>query len=181
MRLGEAGASLVELDPGVDFALTHVANVTIQAAEAAAFHRPMFTGHEHEHGPKIRALIERGSQVTPGEYDQAKRLQRWSREQVCQALEQVDVLLSPTASSLAPRDLTTTGDHSFQSPWTLTGLPSISIPTGLGVSGEGNAALPTAVQLGAAPFAEGTLLRVAYWCEQALDVRLPVPPLAVAE
>ena len=181
MRLSEAGATLVELDAGVDFALTHAANVTLQAAEAAAFHRPMFAGHEYEYGPKVRALIELGVQISPEEYDQAKRLQRWSREMVSQALEQVDVLLSPTASSLAPRDLTTTGDNSFQSPWTFTGLPSISIPTGVTSSDDGNPALPTAVQLGALPFAEGTLLRMAYWCEQALDVRLPVPPLAATE
>ncbi len=180
-RLSEAGATLVELDPGVDFALTHAANFTLQAAETAAFHRPMFAGHEHEYGSKIRALIELGSQVSPEEYDQAKRLQRWSRERVSRALDQVDVLLSPTASSLAPRDLTTTGDNSFQSPWTFTGLPSISIPTGLADRDDGNPALPMAVQLGALPFAEGTLLGVAYWCEQALDVRLPVPPLAATE
>ena len=81
----------------------------------------------------------------------------------------LDALLLPTASNVAP-DPSTTGDPSFQAPWSLLGLPSISLPSG--VSDEG---LPFAVQLVAAHLAEPTLLRAARWCEQVLafDARPP--------
>jgi Asp-tRNA(Asn)/Glu-tRNA(Gln) amidotransferase A subunit family amidase len=60
----------------------------------------------------------------------------------------------------------TTGDSRFQIPWTLCGFPALALPSGR-ASG-----LPLAVQLVAAPNAEGKLLAVARWCEQILDLHL---------
>ena len=82
----------------------------------------------------------------------------------------VDVLLTPTAAAPAPRDLNTTGDMSFQAPWTFVGLPTISIPSGLSPSG-----LPLGLQLIGGPFDESRLLAVARWCEAALGVELTPP------
>ena len=76
----------------------------------------------------------------------------------------------PTASGPAPRDLTSTGDTRFQSAWSYTGFPSITIPIGLASNG-----LPLGMQLAAAPFEEAKLLRVAHWAEQTLGVRLRPP------
>ena len=83
---------------------------------------------------------------------------------------QFDALLTPTTPSPAPRDLTTTGDASFQAPWTTAGLPAISIPSGLSASG-----LPFGIQLVAAPFAEAGLISAASWCEDVLGVSLESP------
>ncbi len=87
-----------------------------------------------------------------------------------EAIQAFDILLSPSTVTPAPRDLTTTGDPSFQSPWTTCGFPTISLPSGLSESG-----LPLGIQLAAAPFQEETLLAAARWCERTLDVGL-VPP-----
>ncbi|MEE9262735.1 MAG: amidase family protein, partial [Dehalococcoidia bacterium] len=85
-------------------------------------------------------------------------------------LRNVDVLLTPTTPSAAPRDLSTTGSPVFQGPWTTAGLPTISLPSGLNGSG-----LPLGIQLVSPWFAEATLLAVARWCEAALDVNLAPP------
>ena len=87
-----------------------------------------------------------------------------------QQLSQVDALLAPTASNVAPGH-ETTGDTTFQAPWTQIGLPAISLPAGLTQEG-----LPTAVQLAGRPFEDGPLLRVARWAENVLGP-LPAPPL----
>jgi amidase len=86
------------------------------------------------------------------------------------AIEPFDVIMTPSTTSPAPRDLSTTGDPRFQIPWTSCGFPSITLPSGLSRSG-----LPMGVQLAASPFAEEALLRAARWCEQVLDTRLTPP------
>ena len=82
----------------------------------------------------------------------------------------VDALLTPSTHTPAPRDLTTTGDPIFQSPWTSAGMPTVTIPSGLSHLG-----LPLGVQLEGPPFGEMRLMAVAHWCEKALGVEL-VPP-----
>jgi Asp-tRNA(Asn)/Glu-tRNA(Gln) amidotransferase A subunit family amidase len=64
----------------------------------------------------------------------------------------------------------TTGTAAFQSPWSLLGLPSISLPSGVNADG-----LPFAVQIVARHLAEPTLLRAARWTEQQIgfDARPP--------
>ncbi len=105
------------------------------------------------------------------------------------ALNDVDVLVSPTSPCPAPmhtglaarfesaedvrprffvRRAYTRGD----SP---TALPAISIPGGFTSDG-----LPTALHLGARPFAEETLLRAAHAYEQATDWHTRIAPTAQA-
>ena len=74
------------------------------------------------------------------------------------------------AKSPAPRDLTQTGDTRFQSPWSFTGFPSITIPSALASNG-----LPLGTQMAAKPFQEAKLLAAAGWAEQVLGVSLNPP------
>ncbi len=48
-------------------------------------------------------------------------------------------------------------------PWTVSGFPAVSLPTGLDQNG-----LPWAMQIAAQPYAEERLLAVAAWCERVL-------------
>jgi Asp-tRNA(Asn)/Glu-tRNA(Gln) amidotransferase A subunit family amidase len=56
--------------------------------------------------------------------------------------EHVDVLLAPTVAGEAPRGLGWTGDHRFQSLWTLLRAPTIGLPTHAGPNG-----LPVGIQV----------------------------------
>lgn len=76
----------------------------------------------------------------------------------------------------APRDLTTTGDPPFSALASFTGLPAITIPSGLNAAG-----MPLAVQLLGPAFADDRLLAVARWCEATLDVTLVPPPHPLPE
>ena len=58
----------------------------------------------------------------------------------------------------------------FQGPWTYSGLPAITVPSGVALSG-----LPLGIQLAASPFSEVRLLAAARWCEGVLDVHLAPP------
>ena len=138
--------------------------------EAAAFHEEYFRDRADEYGPGVRSSIEMGMLIPALDYVQAQRLRREFRRDMIAVLASVDAALMPTTISPAPADLTTTGDPVFQVPWTSAGLPSITLPSGLGASG-----LPLGVQLASQPFSEGSLLAVARWCESVLDVQLWPP------
>ena len=75
--------------------------------------------------------------------------------------------IDTSAAWRVTQDLNTTEDAVFQAPWTSSGLPTITFPSGLASSG-----MPLGVQLAAPPFAEGRLLGAARWCEEALAVNL---------
>ena len=103
-----------------------------------------------------------------------------------EVLNDVDILVSPTASYPAPKhtDLTAKFEdpddvrtrfffrRAFTGLYSLTALPAISIPGGFTTDG-----LPIGLQLGAGPFAEETLFRAAYAYEQATPWHTRVAPV----
>ena len=169
-ELARAGADIREVDPGIDFGDAYAHHRVMMETETAETHAELFTGNEHLYGPKLTEYIRRGQAHAATAYVLAAAFRRRMSDLAREALEGVDALLMPTASGPAPRDLTSTGDTRFQSPWSYTGFPSISVPMGLAGNG-----LPLGMQLAGAPFEEAKLLRVAHWAEQALGVRLSPP------
>lgn len=169
-RLDQAGAIVEELSLPDSFGTAHSCQRIVSNVEAAAFHQEWFQDRADEYGPKIRANIEMGMLVSGVEYLPTQRLRRQFRQDMIEMAKQVDVVLTPATPEPAPRDLTTTGDAVFQSPWTSSGLPTIVIPSGLSQSG-----LPLGVQLAGLPFEEGKLLAAARWCEETLGVSLWPP------
>ena len=169
-KLIEAGAEVVEIGLPDTFDSAHDCQRVVSSVEAATVHEPDFMERPDDYGPKIRASIEAGMQTPAARYAHAMRMRGRFRADLVEALQGVDVALTPATPEPAPRDLSTTGDPAFQSPWTSAGLPAIVIPSGVGKSG-----LPLAVQLAGQPFQEGRLLGVARWCEDVLESSLWPP------
>ena len=84
--------------------------------------------------------------------------------------EDVDVLLTPAAPGPAPA-AETTGDPVFNSPWSYTGLPTVSFPVAFSPE-----RLPLAAQLVGRPWGEGELFAAAAWCEEAVAFAPGDPP-----
>ena len=166
-RLGEAGAVVEEVRVPTDFDTLLAAHRTLMHVEAASVHQADFSARPDDYSPVIRGVIESGMLTPAVTYVQAQRIRRKFRRDMDEAIRGFDILMTPTTTSPAPRDLTTTGNPMFQSPWTTCGFPTITLPSGLSESG-----LPLGVQLAAAPFAEETLLAAAHWAERILDVSL---------
>lgn len=167
-----AGATVDEATISIDLDDLLAAHGIIMATEVASFHEENFKVRQGDYGPNIRRLIETGTLVTAAEYVRAQRVRRLFVTAIQNTFRNFDVLLGPTTPSAAPRDLNTTGDPSFQAPWTTGGLPVITIPSGMSISG-----LPLGVQLISESFTEDRLLRVAQWCEQILNITLIPPPI----
>ncbi len=172
-KMAAAGAVIEEISLPDSFATAHACQSIVSNVEAAAFHEEYFRDRADEYGPGVRSSIELGMLIPALDYVQAQRLRREFRRDMITALASVDAVLMPTTTSPAAADLGTTGDPVFQVPWTSAGLPSITLPSGLGASG-----LPLGIQLASQPFSEGSLLAVARWCESVLDVQLWPPDYA---
>ncbi len=141
------------------------------AVEAAAFHKIRLGRHPNEYKPNIRKLLEEGIACSEATYRATKSHQRHLQEEMQALLADGTILLTPATTSPAP-DAAITGDPAFNSPWSYTGLPTVSIPTGQFVDG-----LPLAIQLIGARDSEMRLISVAEWCEQALAITPLIPPL----
>lgn len=159
-RAAAAGADIRELRLPCDIDLVLAVHAVTMQAEATAVHATWLARDRSEYSPRIRATAMLGQVVPAWAYPHAQRLRRRIRAQVGPLLDGVDALLLPTASNLPPTP-ETTGDPSFQAPWSLLGLPSISLPTGLSDDG-----LPFATQLVGRALDEATLLRAAQWVER---------------
>ena len=169
-KLADAGARVEEVQVALDLESLLAAHMVVMRVEAAAVHRSDFRERRSAYGPKIGDFIEAGLSTPRAMYTAALNARRQFRTDAERALEGFDVLLTPTATTPAPRDLSTTGDPTFQIPWTSSGMPSMTLP-----SGTSEAGLPLGTQIASAPFQEGKLLSAALWCERVLGFR-QVPP-----
>lgn len=169
--LRQAGAKVEEIVPPPSFATVPDTGNSIMAVEAAAYHQEMFAKHKEQYRPGIRKLIEDGLTIRSTEYASALQTRLQQYADIEPILHQIDALLTPGTTGTAPHGLAFTGSAVMQAPWSIIGVPSISLPTGLSQSG-----LPLAIQLAGPPKAEDRLLAVARWCEKALNVHLR-PPL----
>jgi Asp-tRNA(Asn)/Glu-tRNA(Gln) amidotransferase A subunit family amidase len=170
-RAADAGAELVDLRLGDDLAAAHAAHRIICFSECAALHAERLHRDADRMGPKLRTLLELGAATPATTYVQAQRVRADVLARVHDAIRGIDAILTAPAPSPPPRDLSGTGNSVLQIPWTLLGLPAISLPTGLSADG-----LPLAVQLVGRPFREADLLGAATWIQDTLGTTLDVRP-----
>lgn len=149
--------------------------VTIQS-EAATYHHDTLLEKSHLYGSDVRTTLQAGELVTAVQYLKAQQARRLIREEMLRIFEEVDVIVAPTVSMVAPKwkesFKTIQGESKavtaefvrFAAPANLTGIPSLSIPTGFSTYG-----LPIGMQLMGRPFQEGTLLSLATAYEEAYD------------
>jgi aspartyl-tRNA(Asn)/glutamyl-tRNA(Gln) amidotransferase subunit A len=163
-----AGASVDEVKLPASFSEIHEAGQMILEAEAAAYHERSYAKFAAEYGEGIRAMVKLGLERPAVAYVRADRTRRRFAAEAARTLASYDALLTPSAPAPAPRGLSWTGDAWHCAPWSSTGFPAISLPSGIAASG-----LPHALQLVAAPERRATLLQVAAWCEGLLAFSAP--------
>jgi aspartyl-tRNA(Asn)/glutamyl-tRNA(Gln) amidotransferase subunit A len=144
----------------------------VMAVEAARFHEGRLRRHPEDYGPNITKLLEEGIACPATEYARTKQHQKQLRDEMRSVVGEFNALLCPATTGPAP-NRATTGDPAFNSPWSYTGLPTVSIPVGLS-----DDRLPLAIQLvGHDEIGAEWLFQAAVWCESALAGRVPEPPL----
>jgi aspartyl-tRNA(Asn)/glutamyl-tRNA(Gln) amidotransferase subunit A len=164
------GATVTELALPAGFAEVLGRHQTVMAVEAAAFHGERLARHPEDYPPRIRSLVEEGLGCLAPEYAHCKEHQNQLAAALRLLLQEFDAVLTPATRGPAP-SAETTGDPAFNSPWSYTGLPTVSLPAGRSPEG-----LPLAIQLAGTQWAEARLLAAVAWCEQVLAVERRTPP-----
>lgn len=163
-RLESAGAETTEVRPPRILDLVLPSHRIIMSTEAASVHEEDFNRNPEDFRPKIRGLIASGLLTPASTYLKAQRIRTIFVKEVSQIIEPYDCLIIPSTPATAPRGLANTGDASFNSPWSLCGLPTISIPSGLT-----KRRLPLGLQIIGKSYDEETLLQTSQWCEKVLS------------
>ena len=158
-------AAFEELVAALGSAVTPV-ELPASLAEAWDTHRTiMATDMAHNLAPFVARgepsevmgkLLARGRSVSAVDYLAALAQAPRYAASLADIFDEYDAILTPAAPGVAPRGLSATGDPSFCTLWTLTGLPALALPL---LTGEGG--LPLGVQLVAAPGHDARLLRIA--------------------
>jgi len=168
-RLTAAGGAVHEIASPIDNATLFAVHQVILASEAAASHAQLLADRPAAYQPRLRAFIQVGELVPAAVYLAAQRVRRQARQLIGGLFSGVDCLLLPSQPDVAPAFGTDVA-AALQAPWSLLGLPAMSVPSGLSAD-----ALPLGVQLVGRPFREDQLLAAARWCEGVLG-KLPAPP-----
>jgi aspartyl-tRNA(Asn)/glutamyl-tRNA(Gln) amidotransferase subunit A len=176
--LESLGARLVDLQlsPLIDYVDT---NRLIMLAEAYALHEADFREKPQLFGHYMFARIGLGAFLSAADYIEALRQRRELCVEFAGALAGVDVAVSASSTSSAPRidevSVYSTFDRaSYTGPYNLTGSPALSVPIGF------ENGLPLAFQIAGKPFDEAGVMRVGYAFEQATDFHRQRPAIAAS-
>jgi len=157
-KLSAAGASVIDVDFAREFAHILDDHGAITGFESFRNYADERIRNPDKLSREITEVLKRGGAVTLDRYVAAQRKSVAFKAHVDSLFDQVDVLLTPSAPGEAPEGVEFTGDPRFNSIWTLSGNPCVTLPAGAGAKG-----LPLGVQLVGARCADDTLLSIAAW------------------
>jgi Asp-tRNA(Asn)/Glu-tRNA(Gln) amidotransferase A subunit family amidase len=135
----------------------------MEADLAKSFRREYERGKESL-SATLREMIERGQQCLAMDYNYALEQIPALNNALDEFLLEYDAIITPATTGEAPVGLESTGSPVFCTPWSLCGVPSISVPILQGSNG-----LPIGVQMIAAKHDDARLLRTANWLVQRVE------------
>jgi aspartyl-tRNA(Asn)/glutamyl-tRNA(Gln) amidotransferase subunit A len=159
---------------------------TITHTERVSLHPEWLRQQAQDYHPITRVTFTTANLIPAQAYYKAQKLRAMVRQEVLEALEEVDVLVHPTTAGPAdlidPQARVRSKEQAIRSLaaggyrglYSLTGAPALSIPCGF--TSEGDGALPLALQIAGRPFDEATVLRAGHAYEQATEWHKRLPP-----
>jgi len=152
---------------------------TISSVELYAIHEHDLKTRPQDFGRILRNRVLPGALIRAEDYLEALRWRTALAKEQTQALHRVDAFVTAAALNVADPADPNLPDRlvsapSITMPFSVGGLPALAIPCGYSRR-EG---LPLSLQIAAAPFAEGLVLRIAHAYQQATDWHRRHPNLA---
>jgi aspartyl-tRNA(Asn)/glutamyl-tRNA(Gln) amidotransferase subunit A len=154
---------------------------TISSVELYAIHEHDLKTRPQDFGRILRNRVLPGALIRAEDYLEALRWRAALAQEQARVLRRVDALITAAALNVAEPADPNQPDRlvsapSVTMPFSVGGLPALAIPCGF--SRAEGAGLPLSLQIAAAPFAEGLVLRIAHAYQQATDWHRRHPTLA---
>ena len=155
------------------------AMMDILLPEILVIHEPRLRRRRADYAPATLAEIERGAGVPATAYVRARRYRASLADRLHRAMDEsrLDGLLCPSAPWPAPAELPEANDEAMllegicATPFSVSGLPAISVPCGLAEEG-----LPAGLQLAGRAGHDRDVLAMAAGIEASLGRRSPERP-----
>jgi len=169
-KLRGAGAVLQELELSeLDNANWTTINC-ILSSEAALIFADLVARYPERTSDPLKSLVENGKAHSATDYLAARAFQETWRHKLTSEMSGCDAVLTLPAFGEAPRGLHYTGDAEYCAPWTLLGVPAVTLPAGFGQHG-----LPLGLQIVGPYLNDYRMLRVAKWVEVVLGFEAGTP------
>ena len=173
-KIASLGATMKE------FKLPYMEDITpaifaIALPETSAYHEQWLRNSPELYGNVLKLYVELGHGILATQYLKAQRQKTIITKEVAEKLREVDLVLVPTAPSIAPRleqETVTIQNKEYPAfqvltentyPFNFLGLPSISIPNGF------SQGMPTGLQIVATHWREDLLYKVGDAYQQVTD------------
>jgi amidase len=164
-KLASAGAQVKELALPKFFDEAWENVMVLASREAVKSFFSVESRHRIRLSPGLIELLDQGHRVTPEQHARARDKREHYREWFEGQFSRFDAIVTIPAPGEAPEGHSSTGDHTFASLWTQSGLPAVTIPSGRGPKG-----LPLGLQIVGRYRDDERALKVAAWCEAMLGV-----------
>jgi len=135
----------------------------IMAADMAHNFDPLLKRGGELLSQQMRDLLAGGRDISAVRYLEAQRNARGYAAHLTRIFDEYDAILTPATPGVAPVG-EATGNPVFNSLWSLTGLPALTLPL---LAGEGG--MPLGVQIVGAKGDDARLLRTANWLIEQLE------------
>ena len=162
-RLGRAGARVEERELPATFDAMEQAHPIVQFGESARSLGWELTTARSEISAELLELLDQGMAHSAETLDAARATLRRQRFAFPQAMEGLDVLVTPAAPGEAPAGLGWTGDPAFNYLWTGLHVPCVTVPAGKGPKG-----LPLGIQIVGRFGEDRAVLAWAQWVAAAI-------------
>lgn len=175
-RMETAGAQLSDVN--LDYtAETSAAYTVTFRSEAFAYHELRLEVSPAAYGYHSRRQLELGSVFSAADYIHARRFGRAMAGRWERAISDIDVMVTPTIATVAPRFEGFDPDAALDQPeltgcFNLLGWPAMTVPCGFDDEG-----LPIGMQLVAPPYQDRRVIGVARAYQEIDDVHLRKPPI----
>lgn len=128
--LKQAGYRVVTGGAVTDFARIRAVLFTIQRYESALVHATWYDEYGELYQPQSRQSVVDGRAIDEEKYQLALKLRTAFHDQTHEYTDAagVDVWIGPSATEPAPPGLASTGNSIMSVPWSLVGMPSLSVP-----------------------------------------------------
>jgi len=161
--LGRAGAAVGERALPAPFAALTEAHPIVMNSESARALGWELAHHAGLLSDGLREWMEFGLSHSQAALDDARAVFEATQRDFPNAMEGLDILVTPAAPGEAPKGLDWTGDPAFNFIWTSLHVPCVTVPAGRGPNG-----LPLGIQVVGRRGEDRAVLAWARWVEAAI-------------